>query len=92
MTYKSLSTIEQANKEKFDEALRKLYPELYLIKMSLDETGINPMIIPKIIRSLGNLHLGSGYGKIQIFMQQMIITQIKGEESVNVNQPAVIDD
>jgi len=82
----SLSTIDQANRDQFDEVLKKVYPDLWFIKIALDETQVNPLIIPKILRSLSNLALGTGFGKVQVFMQQTVITQIKGEESINVNQ------
>lgn len=87
----SLSTIDQANKDHFDRMLSDVYPELAFIKIALEETGVNPLILPKIIRSLSNLALGTGYGKVQVFMQQTIITQIKGEESINVNERAVVE-
>ena len=34
---------------------------------------------------------GTGYGKVQIFMQKTTITQVKGEESDEVNEVAIID-
>ena len=78
------------NKEQFLEVLKACDPELYMIKISLDESQVNPRIIPKIIRTIGNLTIGTGYGKIQIFMQARVITQIKPEENVDVNESAVI--
>jgi len=87
----SLPTIDQINLLNYFEVVRKLDPELCLIKIALDETGVNPAIIPKIIRTIGNLTIGQGYGKVQIFMQAKFITQIKGEENVEVNEEAVID-
>ena len=94
---RSLATIiEQTdfntiNEGQFGELVRKLSPELYLIHIALKETSVNPLIIPKIIRAIGNLSIGSGYGKLQIFMQARLITQIKGEESVEVNEQANVD-
>lgn len=82
---------KQENERQFMEMLSKIDPELYLIKMALLETDLNPMIIPKIIRSVSNLVIGTGYGKVQIFMQARVITQIKGEESVNVQEDATIE-
>ena len=84
----SLPTIDQVNAENLLTVVRTLDPELYMIKIALEETNVNPLIIPKIIRTLGNLVLGTGYGKVQIFMQASIVTQIKPEESVEVNEPA----
>ena len=94
---KSLATIIEEvdfgklNKVQFDSVLRRLNPELYLIHLSLVETGVNPLILPKIVRAIGNLSYGSGYGKLQIFMQARIITQVKGEESVEINEEASIE-
>lgn len=87
----SLPTIEKINLENYLEVVRKLDPELYLIKVTLVETGLNPMIVPKILRSISNLVYGTGYGKVQVFMQAKVVTQIKGEESVEVNEKASIE-
>ena len=84
----SNATIEYQNMTKFYELLRQCDPELFLIKIALQETGLNPMLIPKIIRALSNLAIGTGYGKIQIFMQSKVITQIQGTESTSVNEDA----
>lgn len=91
MNMRSLPSVEQVNLENYLEVVRRLDPELYLIRIALDETGVNPMIIPKIIQTISKLTSGAGYGKIQIFMQARLITQIKGEESIEVNEEAVID-
>ena len=85
-----MNDIEKQNRERFMQLLSQIDPELYLIKMALEETQLNPMILPEIIRSISNLLVGSGYGKVQIFMQARVITSVKGEESVNVNKPASV--
>lgn len=87
----SLPTIKQTNETQYLEVIRRLDPELYLIKIALEETKVDPGIIPHIIRSLYNLSVGTGYGKVQIFMQNRVITQLKGEESVEVNRQTLID-
>lgn len=75
------------NEEKFMQMLAQVDPELYRIKVALNTTGVNPIIIPRVIRSLANLAIGSGYGKVQVFMEKRTITAVKGEESdlLNVN-------
>ena len=85
----SLPTVDQVNLEAYWEVVRNLEPEFYLIRIALEETGINPMILPKIIRSINNLARGTGYGKVQVFIQQRKVTQVKGEESDEVNLEAV---
>ena len=71
----------KVNEHKFLEVLKKLDPELYIIKMVLHETGVNAMIIPRIIRSLGNLNIGTGYGVVEILVKSKVVTQIKNNES-----------
>lgn len=88
---KSLPSIDQVNGEQLMEVIRKLNPELYMIHVALEETGVDPLVIPHVIRALGNLSLGPGYGKIQIFMQARLITDIEATEKIRINAEAVID-
>lgn len=85
----SLPTIEQVNNENLIEVVKKLDPQLYMIKIALEETGVDPMIIPQIIRTLGNLTIGAGYGKVQIYMQARIVTDIESTEKIKVDREAV---
>lgn len=71
----------KVNEQQYLEMLRTLDPEMYIIKMALHETGVNAMIIPRIIRSLGNLNIGTGYGVVEILVKSKVVTQIKNNES-----------
>ena len=77
----------QNNEAQYLQLLKTLDPELYLIKMALIQTGVNPLILPRVIRMLGNLDIGSGYGEITILMKARKITQIKGSESDVLDMP-----
>lgn len=88
---KSLPTVEQVNLENYLEVVRTLDPELYLIKIALEEARVNPLIIPKVIRSIGRLSMGERYGTIHIVMHSGIITQIQGEETMKVHEKASVD-
>jgi hypothetical protein len=79
--------IEENNQEQFLNMLAELDPELYLIKIALLQTQVNPVIIPRIIRVLGNMNIGTGYGEITILMKERIITQVKANESDVLNMP-----
>lgn len=79
------------NEDKYWEVLSKLDPDLYLIKVALVETGLNPRIMPRIIRSIANLAYGDGYGKVQVFMEKKVITSVKGEEWDKLDLPAMED-
>jgi hypothetical protein len=74
-----------ANDEQYLKVIKTLDPQLYMIKIALDETGVNPDILPRIIRVLGNLNLGTGYGVIEIMVRSKTVTQIKSGESDILN-------
>ena len=86
----SLPTIEQRNISAYDEVIMKLDPALFMIVIALRETGVNPLILPKVIRALANLASGTGFGRIQIFMSNGMVTAIKPEESDEVNVKTII--
>jgi hypothetical protein len=75
----------EINENKYIEVVRALDPQLYLIKVALQETGVNPDILPRIIRSLGNLNIGTGYGVIEIIVRSKTVTQIRSGESDILN-------
>jgi len=87
---KSLPTVEAANLKSYWEVIRKLDPELYLIKIALEETGVNPLIITSYVRALANLAYGTGYGTIRTFVQDNVVTQIKAEETDNIIKSVMV--
>lgn len=84
MSNNSLPTIERVNLQNLAEVIRKLDPELYLIYIALKETGVDPMILPEIIRGIGNLQLGQGFGKITVYMKFKIVKDIEVTENIKV--------
>lgn len=77
---------DKTNEEKFLEMLKQADPELYQLKVALAISHLNPMILIPIIKTLGNLMLGSGHGKLEVFMQAKMIKNIVGQERVEVNE------
>ena len=73
------------NNEKFLEIIRTADTELYMIKMALEETGVPPIVLTHVIRALGTLLIGHGFGKVQINMQAKIITNIESTEKVKLD-------
>lgn len=80
-----------ANQKQYWKVLQKLDPELYMIKLALEETKINPIIIPRFIRSLANLMYGTGHGRVSTYMVKKQITNIRMEESDKLDVSGSID-
>ncbi len=79
---------DNTNDEKYLAFLQAADPELHQLKVALAISHVNPMILIPIIKVLGNLMLGSGHGKIEVFMQARVIKNIVGQERVEVNEEA----
>ena len=88
----SLATIEQHNIEQYWDVVRQLEPEYYLLRIALKETGVNPMILVRIVRSLSNMAGGTGYGKIITYMQNKTVTNVEGVETDRVEERVIIED
>lgn len=84
-------TIEQQNNlDKYWEVVRQVEPEFALIRTLLDETGVNPHILPKVIRAISNISMGAGYGRVIIYLRNKNITKIESQEDDQLSQPSVI--
>ncbi len=78
----------KSNEEQFLEMLEQVDPELYQLKVALAIAHLNPMILIPIIKTLGNLMLGSGHGKLEVYMQAKIIKNVTAQENIKIDQEA----
>ena len=88
---KSLITIAFENEEQYWSIIQKVEPEFYLIRFAMKQYGINPMILPRVIRAIANLSAGDGYGKVIVYMQAKQITNVETVEHDKVDEPSTID-
>ena len=86
---KSNATI--TNDDKFYKMLKEVDPELYLIRVALDESGINPMMIPYLLRPIQSVLIGSGYGVIEIHMYDKNLRKIVVKETSHVEKQIEIE-
>lgn len=80
----------QQNIDKYLKLVASLDPELYRIKIALEETKVNPIFIPEVIRAISNIAYGTGYGQVVIHIRDGVITHIKPEESKEMNVKAIL--
>lgn len=85
------------NNEKMQSVLESLFPELKLpydavfqLLSFLQETQINPGILPHVIRGIYNLNIGSGKGQVIVHVQSGI-TNVQTREQ-NDNIPLNLED
>ena len=84
---------EKAHNEMvFDEMLRKMRPDIWVLKDIIDRCKMNPMVIFKFIRQVSNLANGSRFGKIELVMQDGVVMVIRGIDSEKIGELAVFED
>ena len=86
----SLPTIDQINLEKYWSIVSQLEPDFFTIRTLLEETGVNPQIIPKVIRGISNMALGAGYGRVIVYMRNKTVTSIETAEEDRLDKPATV--
>lgn len=82
--------ITKANIDKYITLVASVDPELYRIKMALEDTQLNPVYLPSIIRAIANIAYGTGFGEVKIHMRAGVITHIRPEESDQIDLPAIL--
>ena len=81
---------QQENELIFKEMIRRVRPDLFVLIDLLDSTGINPLVVWKIVRQLANMSLGTGYGTIKIEIQNKVVTFVRGEEDDKLQEELLI--
>jgi len=87
---KSLVTVDyEMAQEPIWGMLRGVDEETWEIKRALAAFQVNPNLIPRVVRAIANIAWGTGFGKVQIFMENGRVSMIKPEESDKVDKPAL---
>lgn len=77
------------NKDKLMEILKFAHPDLFVLLVALDETGVNFEIPRKVIYQLEKIAKGSKYGKVSIIIENGVVTFVYGEEANKLNVPVL---
>lgn len=84
--------VAQNNKEQFMEMLKLANPEFYIVASQMDKSKTNPVILFHVIKHLGEIADGTGYGQVHIMIEEGIARFVKGEHSTKLNEPVIKGD
>lgn len=90
MEDRSITPETDQNIEKYMALIKTFDPELYLIKIALIESKVNPSILPLIVRHITNISHGTGFGQVKISISARKVAQIAGTESELVDEDAIL--
>mgnify|MGYP003395011080 CR=1 FL=1 len=87
---------EEENNTQMEVLLRKLFPDIvvpylyiYQTLSFLEETQVNPQILPTIIRAIHNISIGSGRGQVIVHVVDKVVNVSIREQSKEVNTKVV---
>lgn len=82
---------EKANNERvFNEMVQKMRPEIFVLMDMIDQTGVNPFILYKVIRQLNNIAIGSRWGEVTILVNDGAVVRVAGMDTEKVNEPILV--
>ncbi len=82
---------EKANNERiFNEMVQKMRPEIFVLMDMIDQTGVNPFILYKVIRQLNNIAIGSRWGEVTILVNDGAVVRVAGMDTEKTNEPVLI--
>jgi hypothetical protein len=82
---------EKTNNERiFNEMVQKMRPEIFVLMDMIDQTGVNPFILYKVIRQLNNIAIGSRWGEVTILVNDGAVVRVAGMDTEKVNEPVLM--
>ena len=82
---------EKENNERiFAEMMQRIRPEIYVLMSLLDETGVNPFILYKVIRQLNNIAIGSGWGEVTVLVNNKRAVRVAGQDTEKMDDEVIL--
>lgn len=77
------------NNEQVMEMLKIALPEFYIVALQMEKSRANPAILFHVIRHLGDIASGTGYGQVHVMIEDGVARFVKGEHSTKLNEPVI---
>lgn len=71
----------------FSEMVQKVRPEIWVLMDILDNTGVDPFILLKIVRQINNIAMGTGYGQVVTAIEKGVVRYVRGEDVDKIELP-----
>lgn len=82
---------EKVNNERiFNEMVQRVRPEIFVLMDLLDNTGVNPFILYKVVRQLNNIAIGSGWGEVRVLVNNKKAVRVSGEDTEKMDDDVLL--
>lgn len=91
MAKKELTYEEETkqNEEKFKQMVKALRPDIWVLMDIIDQTGINPFVVWKVIYQLNNIAMSTKYGNVVVEIENGTVRFVRGQSADKVNEPLI---
>lgn len=81
--------MQESNKKKFLDSLKIVMPEYHIVVDMMDKIRANPTILFHVMKHMGEIANGTGYGQVHIIIEEGLVRFVKGEHSTKLNEPVI---
>ena len=82
---------EKKNNERvFSEMVQRMRPDIFVLMDLLDQTGVNPFILYKVIRQLNNIAIGSGWGEVTVLVNNRKAVRVAGQDTEKMDDDVIL--
>lgn len=75
------------NVKVFSEMIQRVRPDIWVLMDLLDNTGVDPFILLKIVRQINNIAIGSAYGQVVVAIEKGVVRYVRGEDVDKIELP-----
>jgi len=79
------------NNQKFMELIKVNMPEFYILADMVTKCQANPSILFHVIKHMGEIANGTGFGQVHIVIEEGVARFVRGEHSTRLNEPVIFN-
>lgn len=83
---------KEHNEELFRKGAQMVRPDIFHLMEVLDTTHIDYTILVQVLYFLEKIATGTRYGEVRLFIENGVVTFVKGDESKKLNIPIIKSD
>lgn len=77
------------NEDAFKQIVHDIRPDIWALMDIIDQTGVNPFVLWKVIYALSNIANSTKYGNVIIEIENGTVRFVRGQAADKVNEPLI---
>lgn len=77
------------NEDAFSAVLKQVRPEIHLLMQTIDDTGVNPFVVWRVIMAMSQVAEDTKYGNVVVEIEDNTVRFVRGQHNSKVNEPVI---